>query len=770
MVVRHDGLEGRPGLDALAADHERDVDPLARHLREPLLELGALRAARRVPADRLVDGGRRAEDPGGAHGADCRVGWVDVTRDRDAVRHRYEVPGWGVGELVVRDGVLVAHALPSRRRKLFPAVGGPQGGASTPEVTLARKPSQVGDGFVPDLCRRFASAPRRDAGRATTTSSVDDAGLSGFQRELLARDARPIGWGDVVSYGGLAALAGRPRAARAAGSFCAAQPLLARRPVPPRRRRRTRRAVRARRIRAVRSAPQATAARARGDAPVSIDSLAADARAELAAVAPTRRCDRLAELSALFHTGRHRPPPRPRRGLVPPRPRRVGGRAPRVRDPPRASGRLGDPDVPASRLRRASRDAAPRRRLGARDRRAGAGRASSSREGLPLDRPPGRVVARPCCRSAYLRGAFLGAGSLSGPRSPHLEVRTPLHAGAAFVRSVASAAGIRMRVIDRESHSAAYAKSWDGDRGVPVGRRRVRDRARARGAGPRRRAAGRREPAGERGSREPRPPEPLRPGAARGRADAARLGRARATSRPTLQDAAELRLRHPSLSLRELGGAGGPTADEGRDGGASRAPRRVRGRRPRAGSSTRRLSYGTAGPIIASRWAALPGGGSRPRSPSGLGARIGGGDLLGAPPPPTLVSRSTNPRERIRAADPRLRRGTSLKASRFAGRNCMPRRAAMREPSRLHGPPATSLDSTRTHSRITEASDAWQPGSASTASAGSAATSSARSSSAGRTSRSSRSTTSATRRRWRTSSSTTRCSGRSPATSSSATG
>src|SRR4029079_11078499 len=78
---------------------------------------------------------------------------------------------------------------------------------------------------------------------------------------------------------------------------------------------------------------------------------------------------------------------------------------------------------------------------------------------------PGRVVARACCRSAYLRGAFLGAGSLSGPRSPHLEARTPLHAAAALVRSVESAAELRMHVIDSASHSAAYAKSWDAIEG-----------------------------------------------------------------------------------------------------------------------------------------------------------------------------------------------------------------------------------------------------------------------------------------------------------------
>jgi len=35
---------------------------------------------------------------------------------------------------------------------------------------------------------------------------------------------------------------------------------------------------------------------------VSAGTLIADARAELAAVAPERRCDRLAEISALFHT------------------------------------------------------------------------------------------------------------------------------------------------------------------------------------------------------------------------------------------------------------------------------------------------------------------------------------------------------------------------------------------------------------------------------------------------------------------------------------
>jgi O-6-methylguanine DNA methyltransferase len=49
---------------------------------------------------------------------------------------------------------------------------------------------------------------------------VGEDGLTPFQRELLGA-ARSVSWGEVVTYGGLAALAGRPRAARAAGSFCA---------------------------------------------------------------------------------------------------------------------------------------------------------------------------------------------------------------------------------------------------------------------------------------------------------------------------------------------------------------------------------------------------------------------------------------------------------------------------------------------------------------------------------------------------------------------
>jgi methylated-DNA-[protein]-cysteine S-methyltransferase len=72
---------------------------------------------------------------------------------------------------------------------------------------------------VPDLCRRFA------AHLGGVPTSYDDVPLeldwgTPLQQEF-ASAARAIPWGEVVSYGELAVLAGRPGAARAAGSFCA---------------------------------------------------------------------------------------------------------------------------------------------------------------------------------------------------------------------------------------------------------------------------------------------------------------------------------------------------------------------------------------------------------------------------------------------------------------------------------------------------------------------------------------------------------------------
>jgi cell division protein WhiA len=81
--------------------------------------------------------------------------------------------------------------------------------------------------------------------------------------------------------------------------------------------------------------------------------------------------------------------------------------------------------------------------------------------GAPLGLPPKRVVGRSCCRGAYLRGALLGAGSLSGPRAPHLEVRATGIDGARLLAEIAGREGVPLKTIERRTHAAAYAKSGE---------------------------------------------------------------------------------------------------------------------------------------------------------------------------------------------------------------------------------------------------------------------------------------------------------------------
>ncbi len=81
------------------------------------------------------------------------------------------------------------------------------------------------------------------------------------------------------------------------------------------------------------------------------------------------------------------------------------------------------------------------------------------RSGAPLGELPARVVRRACCRVAYLRGALVAAGSVSGPgRDAHLELRAhERHAAETIVR-LAAREGIALAVRERPDHAAAYAK------------------------------------------------------------------------------------------------------------------------------------------------------------------------------------------------------------------------------------------------------------------------------------------------------------------------
>ena len=177
----------------------------------------------------------------------------------------------------------------------------------------------------------------------------------------------------------------------------------------------------------------------------------------------------------------------------------------------------------------------------------------------PRERPPARVVRRSCCRAAYLRGALLAAGSVSDPRSPHLEVRTADVDGARLLASLAAEEGLRLAVAKRRGHALVYAKSAEtiaevlayagaheaallyGERSVIAATRAHANRlANADHAN-----LGRTSRAAE--------------------AQLRAIDRLRAEKRldhvsPELRDLAELRVRHPTLSLRELAERSRPPA------------------------------------------------------------------------------------------------------------------------------------------------------------------------------------------------------------------
>jgi DNA-binding protein WhiA len=287
-------------------------------------------------------------------------------------------------------------------------------------------------------------------------------------------------------------------------------------------------------------------------------SLSEDLRNELATIAPRRDCDRLAELSGLAHTagslhlrGRGQialhfdlaSPAAARRAFrllrelgikseIRTYQRHAFGRETRyqlhVQGEDRARQVLQEAGVISARL-------------------------------APLERPPKRVVARACCRGAYLRGALLGSGTLSGPRGPHLEVRSATRKGAEFVAFVAGRAGVKLSVLDRARHAVAYAK----------GAGPIADTLAAAGASD---AVLGFEEQGVMGATKARANRL----ANADHANLVRTSRAaqiqiRAIKRlerrggleklpPKLREIAKLRLRHPSLSLRELGPKCSPDA------------------------------------------------------------------------------------------------------------------------------------------------------------------------------------------------------------------
>jgi methylated-DNA-[protein]-cysteine S-methyltransferase len=135
---------------------------------------------------------------------------------------RYEAEGFGVGELWVKDGVVVWHELPRPDASVSAerASNHPQGIPRIPAVTVPGKGARVRAESVPNSTVALLQAFFRGEDVSFDDVPLDLEFETPFQSALAAA-LRRVPRGEVVTYGELAALAGRPGAARAAGTFCA---------------------------------------------------------------------------------------------------------------------------------------------------------------------------------------------------------------------------------------------------------------------------------------------------------------------------------------------------------------------------------------------------------------------------------------------------------------------------------------------------------------------------------------------------------------------
>lgn len=144
----------------------------------------------------------------------------------------YTADGWGVGELWFEGTQLVWHEPPRpsanastgtrARARVTPTR---QGGVYDPPPSTATIPSNralAGHGNAPEVENLLNRIVRYFAGERVSFEDVDlDLdGWTPFQCDVV-RALRRVRYGEVVSYGDLARLAGHPRAQRAAGTFCA---------------------------------------------------------------------------------------------------------------------------------------------------------------------------------------------------------------------------------------------------------------------------------------------------------------------------------------------------------------------------------------------------------------------------------------------------------------------------------------------------------------------------------------------------------------------
>jgi O-6-methylguanine DNA methyltransferase len=129
----------------------------------------------------------------------------------------YGVGRWGTGELVLRGDRPVYHELPWTGR--------------APSSVLHVDAEDIADRRPADAAERYIKAFARylggrrvnfDPGAFGLDELCDEMGMTDLER-AIAHALAGVKWGERISYGELAARAGRPGAPRAAGAFCSSR-------------------------------------------------------------------------------------------------------------------------------------------------------------------------------------------------------------------------------------------------------------------------------------------------------------------------------------------------------------------------------------------------------------------------------------------------------------------------------------------------------------------------------------------------------------------
>jgi len=88
---------------------------------------------------------------------------------------------------------------------------------------------------------------------------------------------------------------------------------------------------------------------------------------------------------------------------------------------------------------------------------------TKTKDGIKINyKLPAKLIKKPCCKKAYLRGVFLGGGSISDPeKTYHLELVTNNNEYAESVKKLINSYALNSKVVHRKGNYVVYLKEGE---------------------------------------------------------------------------------------------------------------------------------------------------------------------------------------------------------------------------------------------------------------------------------------------------------------------